>query len=156
MARGLLTDNADLKQTLDDVIQSQMPREVRNVFAYYLANGDCSNALQIWVDYKTHMIEDVVHKWKQNAGKDRAYILSPSEEAVCEARALGLLDEAIKNQGTGKSIRDFFPPEMVQRIPQVDLDALVLEDRDRNGDEASLQEVAAQVSTLLSTLSCIP
>jgi ATP-dependent DNA helicase PIF1 len=145
-ARGLLANNADLRETLNDVIRSQLPKEARNVFSYFLANGDCTDALSIWNEYRFHMMEDVIHTWKQRMGiVDRGYRLSESEVFMCESEALGMLDQAIKSQGTGKSVADFFPREMVERITTADLDALILEDRARNGSPEEMQEAANQV-----------
>ncbi|KMQ87777.1 hypothetical protein RF55_12854 [Lasius niger] len=62
IAKNLIETDDLWGKTIEDSIESNMPTQIRELFAYICIFGNPIDVLAIWNKYKDYMIEDFVHK----------------------------------------------------------------------------------------------
>ena len=60
MSRGLLSDDSEWHDAMTEACLSAMPAQLRDLFVAILANCHPTQPLQLWNDFKVHMIEDFI------------------------------------------------------------------------------------------------
>ena len=93
MSRGLLSDDSEWNDALLEASRSAMPAQLRDLFVTILANCQPNHPMQLWYNFKTHLIEDFVD----------VHCLSMHE---AEQTALRLIDRSLK-RNYKLSITDF-------------------------------------------------
>ena len=72
IARGLIADNQLWVQLLQEAVQSQMPRQLRLMFAYMLVFSEVNNPPELWEQFRDHFSEDYFRQHE----RDQAYLLA--------------------------------------------------------------------------------
>ncbi|XP_024886657.1 uncharacterized protein LOC112464095 [Temnothorax curvispinosus] len=82
--RNLIESDDQWDKTLEEVKESQMPAQIRELFAYICIYGTPTDVPTLWNKYKDAMIEDYVHRNMDNP----------------ENIAMNCIDEIMRNNGT--------------------------------------------------------
>ncbi|XP_053164971.1 LOW QUALITY PROTEIN: uncharacterized protein LOC128350599 [Hemicordylus capensis] len=93
--RGLINDEQVWESTLEDAAQYNMPKQIRELFAYICVFASLQNMQELFTKYEQYLIEDYVHK----------HMLHNAECTICRDLAL----QEIANILTlhGKKCTDF-------------------------------------------------
>ena len=65
IARGLLQDDEEWRQCLQDASLSATPHQLRDLFANILVFNDVADPLALWQEFKEDLAEDVLHHARQ-------------------------------------------------------------------------------------------
>ncbi|UYV64563.1 hypothetical protein LAZ67_3001189, partial [Cordylochernes scorpioides] len=66
LARGLFLDDSVWKSTLEDGVVMNMPKQLRELFAYICVFGPPAKPRELWDEFKPHMCEDFCRKRHPN------------------------------------------------------------------------------------------
>jgi hypothetical protein len=148
LARGLLQDDSEWEQCLEDVNIHATPAQLRGTFVDILAYNAVSNALELWEKFKEPMTEDYLH---------RAKLQNPQREFDDQlfGQTLRELDRLLLNCGNRKSARDFGLPVIeMHRLPGVDYNAqeghALIDDEKAKYPVEQQQEIRDRVVPLLN------
>ncbi|XP_053101906.1 uncharacterized protein LOC128323208 [Hemicordylus capensis] len=64
--RGLINDKQVWESTLEDAAQYNMPKQIRELFAYICVFASLQNMQELFTKYEQYLIEDYVHKHMQH------------------------------------------------------------------------------------------
>lgn len=126
-ARGLLIDDDVWQKTLDDAIASQMPGQLRQVFAYICAFCTPSDPRKLWYDNLKDFTEDICNRRHQLDDLCRD----------CEFYALKDLKKTLNL--LGKNLCDIYLEEPPRDL--LDIDAITY-DTEKETSEAELMMVS--------------
>ena len=140
LARGLLEDDNEWRQCLQEAAHMASGHQLRNLFVTILRDCSPSDPLALWLEFRVHICDDLRH-----ALHSRNIVRDPTEEQVFDY-GLYLIDEIL--HGSNKSLRDW--PTMP--LPQNDWAAavgnrLIAEQRSYNIDEQA-QLATQRIQTL--------
>ena len=140
LARGLLEDDNEWRQCLQEAAHMASGHQLRNLFVTILRDCSPSDPLALWLEFRVHICDDLRH-----ALHSKNIIHDPTEEQVFDY-GLYLIDNILRNGN--KSLRDW--PTMP--LPQNDWAAvvgnrLIAEQRSYNIDEQA-QLAAQRIPTL--------
>ena len=128
-ARGLLSDDSEWHDAMEEACISAMPVQLRDLFVTILANCQPNNPKQLWDDFKQHMVEDFVDLHGEN-------------NSDAEQSALRLIDRALK-RNYRLEITDFgidlLYPDTSDDREHVDIDLEQLESERQYGSLTSDQ-----------------
>jgi len=65
--QGLLEDDTQWRNTLDEAATVQSPAQLRQLFAIMLATCGISNPVELWDDFKEHLTEDILFQRRRLA-----------------------------------------------------------------------------------------
>ena len=71
VARGLIAANQLWIDLVREAVASQMPKQLRRMFAYMLVFSNVNDPLQIWEEFRENFCEDYTHR---GLGRDAAYL----------------------------------------------------------------------------------
>ena len=60
--RGLLEDDAEHDATMAEAVTVTSPKQLRQLFCFYLVHVPLQGPHALWQRYKEHMMEDFVHR----------------------------------------------------------------------------------------------
>jgi len=101
LALGLLADDQEWIQCLDEARVMQTGSQLHSLFAIILTNCNPTFPEQLWERFKNHICDDLAHRLQQHHHEE-----DPPEERVWDY-GLFLIDKLLQWQG--KSLRDFPP-----------------------------------------------
>jgi hypothetical protein len=140
LARGLLEDDNEWRQCLQEAAHMASGHQLRNLFVTILRDCSPSDPLALWLEFRVHICDDLRH-----ALHSKNIVRDPTEEQVFDY-GLYLIENILR--GGNKSLRDW--PTMP--LPQNDWAAavgnrLIAEQRSYNIDEQA-QLAAQRIITL--------
>ena len=140
LARGLLEDDNEWRQCLQEAAHMASGHQLRNLFVTILRDCSPSDPLALWLEFRVHICDDL-----QYALHSKNIVQDPTEEQVFDY-GLYLIDGILR--GSNKSLQDW--PTMP--LPQNDWAAAVgnrfiAEQRSYNVDEQS-QLATQRIPTL--------
>jgi hypothetical protein len=140
LARGLLEDDNEWRQCLQEAAHMASGHQLRNLFVTILRDCSPSDPLALWLEFRVHICDDLRH-----ALHSKNIVRDPTEEQVFDY-GLYLIDHILR--GSNKSLHDW--PTMP--LPQNDWAAavgnrLVAEQRSYNIDDQA-QLAAQRIPTL--------
>ena len=71
VGRGLIAANQFWIHLTREAVASQMPRQLRRMFAYMLVFSNVNDPLQIWEEFRDNFCENYTHR---GLGRDAAYL----------------------------------------------------------------------------------
>ncbi|XP_057294730.1 uncharacterized protein LOC130623277 [Hydractinia symbiolongicarpus] len=105
LLRGLLQDDTKWNNTLQEAVNFQMPRQLRQLFAIILIHCEPSDPFTLWTRYRGSMCEDYLHQMNE----DQA-----------EYRVLQDIHSVLRQ--FGKSLTDFNLPSLDEIPPAKNID----------------------------------
>ena len=140
LARGLLEDDNEWRQCLQEAAHMASGHQLRNLFVTILRDCSPSDPLALWLEFRAHICDDLQH-----ALHSKNIVRDPTEEQSFDY-GLYLMDDILR--GSNKSLKDW--PTMP--LPQHDWAAvvgnrLIAEQRSYNIDEQA-QLAAQRIPTL--------
>ena len=140
LARGLLEDDNEWRQCLQEAAHMASGHQLRNLFVTILRDCSPSDPLALWLEFRVHICDDLRH-----ALHSKNIVQDPTEEQVFDY-GLYLIDGILR--GSNKSLHDW--PTMP--LPQNDWAAavgnrLIAEQRSYNIDEQA-QLATQRIQTL--------
>ncbi|XP_057305457.1 uncharacterized protein LOC130642388 [Hydractinia symbiolongicarpus] len=112
LLRGLLQDDTEWNNTLQEAVNFQMPRQLRQLFAVILTHCEPSDPFTLWTRYKDAMYED--------------YIRQMNEEHA-EYRLLQDINSVLRQ--FGKSLTDYNLPHLDELPPAENIDVAMEAER---------------------------
>ena len=103
-ALGLLSDDSQWTNCLEEACTYQLPYQLRSLFATILIFSLPSDPFSLWLDFGENLSEDYIFRKKNELG-DPAIILTEQQQQACFDNALLDIHDAL--QVHGKSISDF-------------------------------------------------
>jgi DNA replication protein DnaC len=104
LARGLLEDDNEWIQSLQDAVTIRTGSQLRQLFAIILKHCQPTDPADLWNQFKPHLCDDLQYRLQHS---HQQQFHNPSEEQVYDY-GLYLLDQLL--QSHGQSLRDY--PEM--------------------------------------------
>jgi hypothetical protein len=87
--RGLLEHDQHWEKTMREASESQMPNSLRHLFCIIVTTCSIANPLALWVKFKQHLSEDLLHQLKEKNEKIEIHDI----EVQAENKTLCLLEE---------------------------------------------------------------
>ncbi|XP_057290338.1 uncharacterized protein LOC130613035 [Hydractinia symbiolongicarpus] len=113
LLRGLLQDDTEWNNTLQEAVNFQMPRQLRQLFAVILTHCEPSGPFTFWTRYKDAMYEDYIHQMN---------------EEQAEYRLLQDINSVLRQ--FGKSLTDYNLPHLDELPPVENIDVAMQAERD--------------------------
>lgn len=92
LALGLLEDDVEWKQCLDDAIVYQLPKQLRNLFALILSECHPADPQALWNTYKNSLCDGLLHELQHSTLQLPGITL---DQSIAEDYGLFLLEEKI-------------------------------------------------------------
>ena len=105
LARGLLEDDGEWVQCLQDACAMQTGKQLRALFVVILRDCQPSQPAELWTQFKVHICDDLKHGLRRHGVPDA------SDEQVYDY-GLHLIDQILGH--SNKSLRDYPPMPLSQ------------------------------------------